>query len=390
MLKVVWIFCIFLVLTQEAYCGKKEEEAAKKQAFLSKIEYYHKINEWFTNKFNVKVDVTPKVKVNDIQYYKYKADIKSISPTSLAQHAYEKVHAFGTVSKAISDLIKVQESEGVINWATPYEFKPCGKIDNFNIEFDHIPPKSASPFGKDNNDFENEGPTVAISNFDHRSTLWKLCSTTGGEKAIMKQYKKFMQEGNNYCAIFSNLYCIKEREPNLKKEDKISNIVAFERYREGFKGLVSLHYDFGVYYNVFYYQLKARASSAYCEVEKDDVCTGKKEVKVPGVPDPKAAGKAPPDITKYYCPNLKGEYSKGAIDKCKQRERNLKVDEYNNLIDWLEGKKTDKEEASMLKDCGLDATKWKALFPGDGGDSVSDMDCESGKESDSDAMDLES
>jgi len=199
--------------------------------------------------------------------------------------------------------------------------------------------KSLSPF-------KNQAPTVAISNFDHRSVLWKKCSTGTGAKTMLDKYMDYANEGKHVCAIFANLYCFKYYEPKMSKYDRTSNEFAFIRYKEGFKSLVDLHYDFGYKYNVLLPEV-SKTSSAYCQVDKTEKCSGK----TTATADKKMY---------YYCPNLRGKFQ-----TCYGRERNLRIDDYVYLKKWLN--QGMEEEGRAYEEyfrglCDLKGEKWTNLF----------------------------
>lgn len=133
---------------------------------------------------------------------------------------------------------------GLINWACYYNEKPSPGPAALNIEFDHIPPARFY----DNEDQVRNAPTLAISRFDHYSEVWRQC-TTGNPKFAgifdeYKAHKSLKVEEKFTCAIYANLRCLRDKERELKKEDRIFQSeyqTAFKRYVDGFEKLVGLH-----------------------------------------------------------------------------------------------------------------------------------------------------
>ena len=170
---------------------------------------------------------------------------------------------------------------------------------------------------------------------------------------MLAKYKGFVEVGKQVCAIFANLYCIKDRERVIPDYSRISpSQSAFNRYKEGFDSVVDLHYDFGYKYNVLVPR-KDKISSAYCEVENGTKCNGGSA----SVHD--AWPIESPTKTYYYCPNINGEFR----NSCKGRERNLKINEYRLLKRWLnEGSLSSSYEDELKGLCGLEDAAWSDLF----------------------------
>ena len=180
-------------------------------------------------------------------------------------------------------MLEFQEENGLLNLAVAHNDMPHGVSEMYNIQFDHIPPRSSY----DTDEKIDFGPSLAISNFDHRSEVWKHCSTCS--PPIHELYKHFMKEFKYHCAIFMNLKCIRDAETDLKKKEYpiVHTETAFDRYKDGFMGIVDLHFDYGLNHNGAYTTNtnSKRPFPAYIEIHPIDlkkrhtprsICTKKK------------------------------------------------------------------------------------------------------------------
>lgn len=260
----------------------------------------------------------------------------------------------GNMKSLVNQMIEKQEENGIIGLAVLYKARPVGVSDAFNIQFDHIPPGQALPptiakitnqVQRDTkaNKYKENAPTLAISNFDHRSELWKKC-TTNKNNAWIESIKKAMEELDYKCAIYINLLCFeKEEEYNVKKEDKIfedPKRSAFARYKEGFKGIIKLHYDYGTYFNFAYMvdspNIGIRKYAQYCEITRKQYM--RRNIRANKLkPFDKIEHDTDSTINYYKRRNFKVENPGPCPGIFLRSERNLMESEMILLIDWLEG-----------------------------------------------------
>ena len=232
----------------------------------------------------------------------------------------------------------------IVGLAVLYKARPEGVSGIYNVEFDHIPPSSS--YG-DTNDKANDAPTVSISNFDHRSTLWKKCST--GSPEIHHLYKDFMKELNYQCAIYTNLKCIRDLEDEVDKDERIHSTRAFERYEEGFKGLIDLHFDYGLNFNWAYKMTTydMRSYPRYCEIKEPDFKDPKTYCERL---NQKKDGNCIEDGQRYFIvvsdSNLCVRANRAGI---LLTQRNLLPSQHSILMKWMGG--DDKAEKTLWKNC---------------------------------------
>jgi len=204
--------------------------------------------------------------------------------------------------------------------------------------------------------YQNEAPALAVSGFDRSSYVWSRCAPkemTDKTNDLFVDMYQSMMDGNSYqCALFAFMKCVRDMENDESLESYIirdkNQHGSFERYEEGFRSLIRLHYDYGAKQNnllpippktSFKFE---RLTSAYCE----------SSVKVQCLQEDGVTKEDSLEFEQsFYCQNYFGCYITCG-DKCFLRERNLLPDEKDRLITWLSrDKNSTKAETELWSEC---------------------------------------